>query len=142
MDVRSNAPSGRRRGQSAVEFALILPVFLLLVAGTIEFGRSFFAYGQLLQAVQGGVRYGAVLGNATNDAAIISRVRQVSPGGAADTVTVSSTVSPSDNTAVAAANRQRGNVLLVSATNAYSPAIPFFPLRTMNLTASASMVVE
>ena len=30
--------TARRPGQATVEFALILPVFLLLTAGTIQFG--------------------------------------------------------------------------------------------------------
>src|SRR5919199_5492705 len=92
----SSTRSGRWRGQTALEFALILPAFLLIVAGTIQFGQVFMAYAQLLQAAQEGARYGAVLPNTRNDAAIIARVQQVSPGGASDTVTVSSTTSPTN----------------------------------------------
>ena len=29
-----------RRGQAAVEFALVLPIFLLLVVGMLEFARA------------------------------------------------------------------------------------------------------
>src|SRR5690242_16812946 len=41
-------------GQATVEFALILPVFLMIAAGTIQFGQVFFNYAKLLQATQEG----------------------------------------------------------------------------------------
>ena len=39
-------PGDRRRirGQSVVEFALVLPILLLLLAATIDFGRLFYTY--------------------------------------------------------------------------------------------------
>lgn len=131
-----------RGGQAAVEFALILPVFLLLIAGVIEFGRGFYTYSLLLQAVQEGARFGAVLGNYKNDTAIVNRVAQISPGGAADTVTVSATQSATNNTVVAAANRTRGNILTVNATTRYSAIIPFFPVGSFTMSGRASMVIE
>jgi Flp pilus assembly protein TadG len=132
----------RLRAQTIVEFALILPIFLLLVAGTIEFGRALFAYAQLLQAAQEGARYGAVLPNARNNAAIIARVQSVSPGGGADTVTVSSTVSPTNNATVNTANRARGNVLTVTAEHQQAVLVPFLPIPSFSLFAGASMVIE
>jgi Flp pilus assembly protein TadG len=133
---------GRRRGQAALEFALVLPVLLLLAAGVIQFGQVFFAYSRLLQAVQEGARYGAVLPYTRNDAAIIARVQQLAPGGTADPVTVTATVSPTNNTPVSAANRTRGNVLTVSAQHVQPLLIPFFPTASLTLAATASMVIE
>lgn len=46
-----------RRGAAAAEFALILPVALLLLLGTIDIGRYFWALNQLEKAVQAGTRY-------------------------------------------------------------------------------------
>jgi Flp pilus assembly protein TadG len=132
----------RARAQAAVEFALVLPLVLLVLAGTIEFGRVFFAYAQLQQAVQEGARYGALLGYAANDAAIIARVQQLAPGGTADTVTVSATASPTNPAPVPPASRQRGNVLQVAASHQHRVLVPFFPLSTIGLSASASMVIE
>ena len=63
----------QQRGQSALEFALMLPALLLILGGTIQFGQAFLAYAQLMQAPQQGARYGAVLPNTGNDAAIIAR---------------------------------------------------------------------
>lgn len=50
----------RRRGQGLVEFALILPVLLLILIGTIEFARIFFIYISITNAAREGARYGMV----------------------------------------------------------------------------------
>jgi len=44
------------RGQSLVEFALILPLFVLLVVGVFDLGRAFFAYIAISNAAREGVR--------------------------------------------------------------------------------------
>lgn len=51
--------SGRsqERGQSLLEFAMVLPVLLLLALGTIEFGRAYYHYNTLSKAVRQGARY-------------------------------------------------------------------------------------
>ncbi len=45
----------REQAQSLVEFALLLPVLLLLVLGTVEIGRSFRTYITLNNAAREGV---------------------------------------------------------------------------------------
>ena len=46
----------RRRGQSLVEFALVAPVLVLLVFGTIDFGRLIYTSVTIDQAVNEGAR--------------------------------------------------------------------------------------
>jgi Flp pilus assembly protein TadG len=41
-----------RKGQSLVEFGLMLPIFLLIVFGIIDFGRAVFAYSTLNSAAR------------------------------------------------------------------------------------------
>jgi len=53
---------GSERSQSMVEFVLVLPIFLVLVMGIIDFGMGFGAYVQLKNAAREGARY-AVVGN-------------------------------------------------------------------------------
>ena len=55
------------RGAAAVEFAIVLPVLLLLVVGIIDFGRAFNMQIALTQAAREGVRVLA-LGGTTSDA--------------------------------------------------------------------------
>lgn len=52
------------RGASAVEFALILPLLLLVVFGIFEFGRAYNAQITLQHAVREGVRYHAIYDDA------------------------------------------------------------------------------
>jgi Flp pilus assembly protein TadG len=48
------------RGAVAVEFALVLPVFLMLVLGIFEFGRAFNIQVSLSEAARESARYTAV----------------------------------------------------------------------------------
>jgi hypothetical protein len=48
------------RGQTLVEFALILPAFLLLVVFIFDFGRAVYYYSAIHNAAREGARYGAV----------------------------------------------------------------------------------
>ena len=49
------------RGQALVELALLLPVLMLLVVGSIEFGRAFFLKNMAINAAREGARKAAVL---------------------------------------------------------------------------------
>ena len=40
---RSRGPARRSKGQSLVEFALVLPVLLVLLMGVFDFGRAIYA---------------------------------------------------------------------------------------------------
>ena len=46
-------------GQSLVELALILPVFVLLILGAVEFGQLAYAAIEVSNAARAGVQYGA-----------------------------------------------------------------------------------
>ena len=49
-----------RSGQAVVEFALILPVFMLMLFGAIEFGRAYYTLHLLTNAAREGARTGAL----------------------------------------------------------------------------------
>jgi hypothetical protein len=77
-------PFGRRggqRGQSIVEFTLILPVFLLVLLGMLEYGSAYDHRTAMAYAVREGARVGASMGNggsypATVDPAIVAAVQR------------------------------------------------------------------
>lgn len=50
----------RRKGQALVEFALVLPVFVLILFGVIDLGRFVYTDSTLSQAAREGARVGAV----------------------------------------------------------------------------------
>lgn len=49
-----------RRGQTLVEFALILPIFLLMLFGLVDVGRIVYANSTLSQAAREGARLASV----------------------------------------------------------------------------------
>ena len=58
----SDRVRGRRRrsgGQALVEFALVIPVFLLLLAGMIDFGIGLYSNMTINNAARDGARLGA-----------------------------------------------------------------------------------
>jgi len=73
------------RGAAAVEFALVLPLLLLIIFAIIDFGRAFSAQVTLTEAAREGVRL-ASLGQ--SDPAVVSRTEGAAAGLSPITVTV------------------------------------------------------
>lgn len=90
--VKGNARKGRagagEGGQSLVEFALVLPVLLLLLLGIIDFGRVLSAYYVVDHAARDAVRYASV---GASDSTVIEAIQNDT---AAFTATPSYTISP------------------------------------------------
>ncbi len=63
--MRLQGSSGES-GAAAVEFALILPLLLLLIFGIIDFGRAYMAQISLTQAAREGARLSALGMSATD----------------------------------------------------------------------------
>lgn len=70
-----------RPGQAIVEFALILPMFLFIVFGAIDFGRVIYTYAQMTNGVREGARF-AMIQCGKSDAVPNTKalVRQKTPG--------------------------------------------------------------
>jgi Flp pilus assembly protein TadG len=84
---RRAASDARDRGSAAVEFALLLPVLLLLIFGVIDFGRAINDQITLTQAAREGARL-AALGYSTSS--VQTRAQNAATGLSPVTVTVSS----------------------------------------------------
>jgi Flp pilus assembly protein TadG len=72
------------RGQSLVEVAVSLPVILLLLAGTLDFGMAIFSSMILRDAAQEGALFASF--NPANQAAIENRARNINPEDADDPI--------------------------------------------------------
>src|ERR1700730_12479667 len=54
------APLKSPSGQTMVEFAIVIPIFLLLVFGIMEFARLFFVQDNVERAVAATARYASI----------------------------------------------------------------------------------
>ena len=136
------------RGQSLVEFALVLPIFLLIVMGIVDLGRGVFAYN----SVTNGAREAARLAIVNQDAASV-QARGVSQVAIAETATPNITVSyrqptpnanPASNAVCSPVNV--GCIAVVTFQTTFKPITPIlsgflFP-SGVNLTATSAMAVE
>ncbi len=68
-------PHGQRRGQALVEFALVLPIFLLIVLAVFDVGRLVFTYNSITNGAREGVRLAIV--NQTQASVVARAVSQV-----------------------------------------------------------------
>lgn len=79
-------------GQSVAEFAIVLPILLLIVCAIIDFGWVFYNQLSLQNCVREGARYGAV--NAANTECISmtsTKINQVAVDSIKESMTVSIT---------------------------------------------------
>lgn len=84
----------RRRGASAVEFAIVAPLFFLLIFGMFEFGRMIMVQQLMTNAARSGSRV-AVIDGATSSG-VISTVKDYLEGGSVDADSLTVTVDPSN----------------------------------------------
>lgn len=134
---------GREAGQAIVEFALILPVFLLLVLGFIDSARAVFQYITLADAAREGTRYAIVHGGASsspsgptaNDSVVQTQVLQHTIG--VPNVTVASTWPDGNNS--------RGSRVSVVVTAPFVPLPSQFLLNgglTVTVRGGSQQVIE
>lgn len=124
---------GNTKGQAMVEFALILPVILLLVLGVVEFGRFYNAWLMVTHASREGARTASLGGTGTE---IESAVTAVMASYDASRLTV--TVNPSSG-------RTRGDRVTVTVTYAIDPLTPMIGAitgGTLQLESDTVMRVE
>ena len=96
--VRSRGLSGRRRrGAAVVEFAIVVPIFVLLVFGMIEFGRMVMVHQLLVGAAREGARQAIVNGATAVD--VEQTVRNYLTATSIDGQEASVTVTPDPATA-------------------------------------------
>jgi TadE-like protein len=112
--MRNRAAFRSERGQSLTEFALVLPLLMLVLFGIIQFGIVFNNYISLTDAVRSGARKAATSRNLPDPpGATITQVRKAaSELKPADLqVTVESTWVPLEDVRVSASYPYRINLL-------------------------------
>jgi Flp pilus assembly protein TadG len=137
-DEAQRAPG---RGQALVEFALIVPVFMLIGFGIFDFGFAFDSSLTISNAAREGARYGATDPNTTN---ITNRVRLVA-GRLNDsnlTVTVSCKTAAGAACSGGMAGAVSGTTVVVSVSYPYRMITPIVFGTTIPLNSTAQMRVE
>lgn len=79
----------KRKAQSLVEFAILLPIFVLVVLGIFDLGRIVYTFSALHNAAREGARYGVV--NHCDEAGIEATAKKYAVG-LGDTVVVTSSI--------------------------------------------------
>jgi Flp pilus assembly protein TadG len=78
-----------RKGQSLLEFALLIPILLLFVFGALDLGRAFFSVVVIQNATRAGAREGITLSNnnptARNTRIVQMTIQEAQGGGIAIT---------------------------------------------------------
>jgi len=123
-----------KKGQSLVEFAIILPILLLLLLGIGEFGIMLNSYLTIQNVAREGARLGIVGGS---DVEIIALIRTTSPNLTATDMSI--TITPLE------ANRRSGDTLQVIIAYNYYMTVPIISSLVGNiivLTAQTSMRIE
>jgi hypothetical protein len=148
--VSRRRPARAGRGQALVEFAMVAPIFFLVLFAMIEGGRFVFYYEMLNNATREGARYAIVngansLGCPTGPPApgsvscdpagddVRAEVRSAAIGMSGPAITVTPTWF---------ADNGRGSTVTVAATFTYTTLIPIVPLPPITVSAESSLVVN
>lgn len=151
----------RSRGQSLAEFALVAPLFFMLLFGIIEAGRFIFYYEVLNNATREGARYAIVNGSNSLDCPtgpaapntracdttgqdVVQKVRDSAVGVLGTSVMVERCwwYSTCDPVTHGDGDNARSATVTVSATYTYSSLIPIVPLPNITVEAESSLVIN
>lgn len=138
----------RARGQSLVEFALVLPIFLLILSGIMDFGFLLYSRMTVINAAREGARVGITYSETPTQIPAHVTSQVTGAGGGllnAGMVTVTCVPAPGSSPACGGGsftNAKPGDSVRVSVTY---PHRAFFPLlfgQTINLTSTVQMTLE
>ncbi len=140
--------SKRKRGQAMVEFALVLPIFMLVLSGILDFGFALYTRMTVINAAREGAR-AAVMVPANTDITTVAQAASISSAAgagltlSAPAVTCYQTsASPSSTTVIPCNTAVSGDTVSVAVSYTYHS---FFPLSfgaTFNLGSTVQMVIE
>jgi Flp pilus assembly protein TadG len=132
-----------RTGQSLVEFAVILPVFLLILAAIIDFGLGLYSQMTVINAAREGARLGVV--EPGNVAGIDARVQAMSTGLDQSRLSVSTTcLRPSGSSFAACSSPQwqSGDAVVVKVDYGYRMLWPLAFGNSIDLSSTVQMRIE
>lgn len=122
-----------RRGGAVVEFAVLFPVLMTMILGTVDVGRMFYVRHGLEYATEEAARY-YMLNSTTDTTNVTTALRSKMPGGMGPNVNVSyaDTTSCNGNSAVTCTT--------ITATYVFTFAAGFLEIGAQTLRATARAV--
>jgi len=143
-----------QKGQTIVEFALVFPVFLLIVLGIIELGHLMFVWAAVTDASREASRYAAGTGYGSDGlplyrdcSGIMAVAHQygfmanISATTADVAITYDNGNVPSQTTTFASCSTSvtvsLGDRIGVTVTGHYKPFVPLVPIPAINLTSTS-----
>lgn len=154
-----SAHSNRRRGQSLVEFALVLPIFLLVLSGILDFGFMLFTRMSVINAAREGARVAAMTADDTTIPTVVkNRVVSAAASGLVSVVpsnVVVACLQTSSSTTPAPTctwtlykqstnpgGAQVGDSVSVTVTYTYHTFFPLLFGSTIDLSSTVQMVLD
>jgi PKD repeat protein len=137
-------------GQALVEFALVIPVMLLMLAIAIDFGRLFFSYIEITNAAREGAAFGLHQpSNLTQIQATAAQETSTQSQGGEHAITVSTTCKDSGGTTLASCTLAEGgaggagNTITVNVDEQFTFFTPLIGaiVPNLHLTTGATAVV-
>ena len=148
-----------------VEFALVAPIFFLLLFGIIEGGRFILYYESLNDAVREGARYAIVHGSNSNCPSgpmppgmtapgcydlpgdkVVAHVKTKAFGVLGSGVTVSTcwdpVLAPDGSCTNGGLGNGRDSQVRVTGTFTYRPLVPIVPLPAINISSESNLVIN
>lgn len=150
MVGRDGRRSRRKRGQALVEFALVFPIFMLVLSGIMDFGFMLYSRMSVINASREGAHaaivaedHSTILTVAQGAAVATAAQGGVSISGSGVTVScLATTVSVSSPPAVSCASAKAGDSVVVTVSYTYHSFFPLLFGATIGLTSTTQMVLE
>jgi Flp pilus assembly protein TadG len=147
------------RGQALAEFALVVPIFLLVLFGIIDFGRYVYYVQVLNNAAREGARYAIVHGSSSLDPSgppesgtssadpsgtnVVAVVRNFAVGVIGDVTVLAITpqwlAQPS---CTSSGTNARENCVKVQVTYQFHSVIPVVPIPAIQITGESTLVIN
>lgn len=154
MSNSKPGPSGRRstrkRGQAMVEFAMVLPIFMLVLSGICDFGFMLYQRMTVISAAREGARAASIVEDPSRigSTAAAAATSAAANGGVSVTVPapvcIQTSVDPGSTTPIPCSTVVNGDSVAVTVNYTYHwffPAVlPF--ASTINLSSTVQMVFD
>jgi Flp pilus assembly protein TadG len=135
----------RSHGQALVEFAIALPIFLVLMMGIFDLGRAIYQYNGVSEAAREiarvtSVHPGTTLGNSTETAAVVATQKGLIPNLASPTFTCIDIDGSTLNTSTTCVAGNQVKVIIVAP---YRPVTPLLGLiGTWNMQSTSAVSIQ